>query len=69
MNFKQRWVEFHGEKCDVCGLDEDLQVHHTTYAHIFHEYMEDLQILCRGCHVQAHADLKKKPKHGQVQKL
>jgi len=54
----------YGRICDVCSSDVNLQVHHKTYAHIFHEYIDDLQILCRDCHLAMHRDLKKKKKNG-----
>jgi 5-methylcytosine-specific restriction endonuclease McrA len=43
-----------GEKCELCGNPEDLQVHHLTYKRLGKEHAEDLQILCRGCHENEH---------------
>lgn len=45
--------------CAKCGLprwlaivayDQDIHIHHLTYANIGHEHDEDLQPLCRRCH-------------------
>lgn len=49
----------HGEQCALCEMprwlaeiayDQDLHVHHLSYARKGNEAMEDLQILCRRCH-------------------
>lgn len=46
-------------RCMECGLprwlaivayDQDLHVHHRSYARVGHELDEDLQALCRSCH-------------------
>lgn len=47
-------LRHHGGKCSVCGSRDDLQVHHKHYGSLKHETMNDLQILCRGCHENAH---------------
>lgn len=39
-----------GSKCQICGSDERLDVHHLTYAHFKNEYPFELVILCRDCH-------------------
>jgi hypothetical protein len=39
-----------GNKCRRCGATTDLQVHHRTYARLYHEWMEDLEVLCVECH-------------------
>ena len=43
-----------GEKCEKCGSEENLQIHHNTYANIFKEKLSDLEILCRSCHRKEH---------------
>ena len=43
-----------GRKCEVCAGERSLQIHHLTYKRIYNEEPEDLVILCRKCHVQAH---------------
>lgn len=43
--------------CEAChrrvprGL---LHVHHTTYDNVFHESLDDLALLCAGCHAKQH---------------
>lgn len=39
--------------CERCGYEPKkhcLQVHHKTYANLFNELMEDLELLCPNCH-------------------
>jgi len=38
--------------CEKCGNRKRLQVHHMTYANLWHEKMSDLQIVCNLCHRQ-----------------
>lgn len=47
-------LEYHGAACDQCGTEDDLQVHHKTYARLGREKMKDLQILCADCHTKLH---------------
>ncbi len=41
-----------GFKCQMCGSDENLSVHHRTYEHHGNElqHMEDLICVCQDCH-------------------
>lgn len=39
-----------GNKCEWCGKNARLDVHHVNYDSLYDEYMEDLQALCRSCH-------------------
>lgn len=44
-------------QCENCGAemgDVTLDVHHLNYARIGEESMDDLKVLCRGCHGDAH---------------
>lgn len=41
-------------KCEKCGSMKSLHVHHLHYKNIFHEEMEDLQLLCKKCHYKVH---------------
>jgi len=45
----------YGEKCDKCGANKRLDVHHLTYERFGKELLADLQILCRKCHDAVHA--------------
>lgn len=45
-----------GNKCERCGRSKwtsPLTVHHKTYAHFQNERMEELEVVCRKCHLQA----------------
>lgn len=41
-------------RCEVCGKDWDLHVHHLTYRDIGQEEPTDLVVLCRQCHRAVH---------------
>ncbi len=41
-------------RCQGCGGDECLQVHHLTYERIGHERLTDLMVLCHLCHAKEH---------------
>lgn len=45
---------FHGKMCHNCGAVQLLEVHHLHYRNLFNEKMEDLRILCVGCHKIVH---------------
>jgi 5-methylcytosine-specific restriction endonuclease McrA len=48
-----------GNKCNNCETNKHLQVHHLTYAHLYHEleYPDDTILLCSDCHKFEHAEL------------
>lgn len=50
---RNRIMQRDGYTCQNCGSQEYLQVHHKTYAHIFHELDEELITLCTDCHKDA----------------
>lgn len=47
------------EKCEICGLSEwmgkpiPLELHHKDFNH-YNNKLDNLQILCANCHMQAH---------------
>jgi hypothetical protein len=43
-----------GAKCERCGSNEELQLHHTSYRRMGHEAPEDLLLLCELCHGREH---------------
>jgi len=47
-----------GYKCAICETKRDLQVHHTTYERLGRELPEDLEVVCRGCHLGYHYNQK-----------
>jgi len=64
-------VELHivrGSKCERCSSKKNLQVHHLTYDNIFNEELEDLELLCAGCHKSEHRPIKKKKRQISFQK-
>ena len=58
-----------GNKCEECGSDKKLQVHHKTYKHIFKEPLTDLMVLCDTCHKLIHKLLTEEEIEIEVQKL
>jgi len=40
--------------CQLCSSPNNLQVHHRTYERIGNELLEDLTVLCDGCHKHFH---------------
>ena len=43
-----------GGRCQLCGRQERLQVHHNSYENLGHELPEDLVVLCQSCHEKFH---------------
>ena len=43
-----------GGRCERCHRRRAREVHHLTYARLYHEPLGDLIHLCRPCHVAAH---------------
>ena len=41
--------------CEGCGWRRAVQAHHTTYAHVFDEFLWELRAVCRACHDRYHA--------------
>jgi len=41
-------------KCQICGSEYDLHIHHLTYENIFNEKPNDLIVLCEPCHIKYH---------------
>lgn len=48
-----RLSEYH---CQRCGAPRQLQVHHLTYERLGDELDEDLEVVCRGCHLGIHVN-------------
>jgi 5-methylcytosine-specific restriction endonuclease McrA len=51
---RDRAFDHHGRACSRCRTTTNLQVHHLTYRRLGCERVEDLQVLCRGCHERNH---------------
>lgn len=41
-------------KCQHCGSDKNLQIHHRHYKTLFKEKYKDLMVLCENCHSREH---------------
>jgi 5-methylcytosine-specific restriction endonuclease McrA len=44
-----------GLRCQLCGHDKNLHVHHITYERIYVEDLEDLITVCQRCHENVHS--------------
>jgi hypothetical protein len=42
-------------RCHRCESKRELQVHHLTYERLGTEHPDDLEVLCRGCHLGEHS--------------
>lgn len=48
--FREKVFERDGHTCITCGSQNNLQVHHLTYLHVYHENLDELVCVCRKCH-------------------
>jgi hypothetical protein len=62
---RQQALERDGHRCRVCNSAKRLDVHHRTYERFGHEDLDDLTVLCRGCHERYHGPFDK-PKQQQA---
>lgn len=53
-------LERAGHRCQVCNSADQLQVHHRDYSNKPLETLDDLTVLCDGCHGIFHANRKLK---------
>jgi len=51
---REQLFALRGKRCESCSSENLLQIHHLTYERIFNESLDDLKILCKGCHSNAH---------------
>src|SRR5665213_912452 len=52
--FRLRIIAKRGARCERCGSDRQIDLHHLTYARRGHERDEDVKILCHRCHQAVH---------------
>jgi len=52
LGVKKRVINKRGWRCQLCGSEEDIQVHHLSYGNIGKEKDEDLLVLCETCHAK-----------------
>ena len=50
---RERALELLGRKCNKCGCENNLQVHHLNYDNLYYESTCDVEILCTSCHKPA----------------
>lgn len=82
--YSKHWLSFREQalfaakyECEECGYDENLNVHHLSYKSLGHETLNDVQVLCYRCHMQAHEDInyakvyhcKKEPKKPDIENI
>lgn len=53
--FKEWALLARGRRCEMCGRSDQVDVHHLSYLRRGHERLDDVQVLCRDHHRQAHA--------------
>jgi 5-methylcytosine-specific restriction endonuclease McrA len=51
---RRKALERAGRRCQLCGSQYELQVHHNTYENRGNEQPQDLIVLCRSCHSRHH---------------
>lgn len=56
---RQALFDRRGRACEVCGKKKPIEVHHLTYARIFHEDDADLLVLCYYHHCAAEECVRK----------
>lgn len=54
-------IRARGYACERCRATSRLELHHKTYARLFHERPEDVQLLCHRCHSTEHGLTPKPP--------
>ncbi len=58
---RQLKIDQVGYKCQDCGIQKDIQVHHINYRKIYNVKLNDLRVLCRDCHIKCHEKISIKP--------
>lgn len=55
-SIRNRKIIASGNKCENCGFQYELEVHHKTYENLGAEKISDLMVLCARCHNDVHYD-------------
>ena len=50
---REKALELLGRKCNQCGCENNLEVHHLNYDNLYYESTFDVEILCTSCHKPA----------------
>lgn len=48
-----------GRRCEACGSQKSIEVHHKTYGNLGYEPLDDLSVVCKNCHKKIHKLAKK----------
>lgn len=51
---REKYFSTHERKCYFCGSTNNVQLHHVTYENLGSESDEELEPLCRDCHMALH---------------
>lgn len=54
---KRDWIiQLANFKCQNCGSNKGLVVHHINYNSVGNESIEDVEVLCKKCHSEKHKE-------------
>lgn len=53
--FRRHVLNIRGEKCQLCGREDKIEVHHMTYNRIGNEDIRDVLVVCHSCHEYVHS--------------
>ena len=54
---RKKALKYFGHRCCGCGAEDVvLHVHHMHYEDLWREKLEDLRVVCRNCHDNAHKE-------------
>lgn len=53
-DLRKRKLQEVGNKCELCGRKDSLQVHHLNYETVGREELSDLKVVCADCHKYIH---------------
>jgi 5-methylcytosine-specific restriction endonuclease McrA len=51
---KSQNIRDRGYVCESCSSEHRIELHHITYENLGSEKLEDMALLCRNCHQEAH---------------
>jgi hypothetical protein len=52
-NMKQDMIRLRGGRCERCGYQHGLELHHRNYDRLGRELISDLELVCHRCHQEA----------------
>lgn len=60
---RDRTIKGAGGRCQDCGSNDRVQVHHLNYDNLWHEKPDDIRVLCRFCHRDVHGLVRDLERH------